>query len=51
MVKPEVKPEAATAIIELLMIGGKTPETCLAVNKLQDNKLKNCCIWLVIYLN
>jgi hypothetical protein len=24
----EVKPEAATAIIELLMMGGKTPETC-----------------------
>jgi len=32
-------------------MGGKTPETCLAVNKRQDNKLKNCCIWLVIYLN
>jgi hypothetical protein len=24
----KVKPEAATAIIELLMMGGKTPETC-----------------------
>jgi len=24
----EVKPEAATAVIELLMKGGKTPETC-----------------------
>jgi len=23
----------------------------LAVNKRQDNKLKNCCIRLVIYLN
>jgi hypothetical protein len=22
------KPEAATAVIELLMMGGKTPETC-----------------------
>jgi hypothetical protein len=22
-----------------------------AVNKPQDNRLKNCCIWLVIYLN
>jgi hypothetical protein len=31
--------------------GGKTPETCSAVNKRQDNKLENCCIWLVIYLN
>ena len=47
----KVKPEAATAAIELLMMGGKTPETCWAVNKRQDNKLENCCIWLVIYLN
>ena len=47
----KVKPEAATAVIELLMMGGKTPETCCAVNKRQDNKLENCCIWLVIYLN
>jgi hypothetical protein len=47
----KVKPEAVTAVIELLMMGGKTPETCWAVNKRQDNKLKNCCIWLVIYLN
>ena len=46
----KVKPEAATAIIELLMMGGKTPETCWAVNEGQDNKLENCCIWLVIYL-
>jgi len=47
----KVKPEAATAVIELLIMGGKTPETCWAVNKRQDNKLKNCCIRLVIYLN
>jgi len=47
----KVKPEAATAVIELLMMGGKTPETCWAVNKRQDNKLKNCCNRLVIYLN
>jgi hypothetical protein len=47
----KVKPEAATAVIELLMMGGKTPVTCWAVNKRQDNKLKNFCIWLVIYLN
>jgi hypothetical protein len=47
----KVKPEAATAVIELLMMGRKTPETCWAVNKGQDNKLKNCCIWLVIYFN
>jgi hypothetical protein len=47
----KVKPKAATAVIELLIMGGRTPETCWAVNKRQDNKLKNCCIWLVIYLN
>ena len=33
------------------MMGGRTPETCSAVNKRQDNKLENFCIWLVIYLN
>ena len=47
----KVKPEAATAVIELLMMGGKMAETCWAVNKRQDNKLENCCIWLMIYLN
>jgi hypothetical protein len=47
----KAKPKAATAIIELLMMGGKTPETCCAVNKRQDNKLENFCIWLVMYLN
>jgi len=31
--------------------GRENPETCWAVNKRQDNKLKNRCIWLVIYLN
>ena len=47
----KVKTQAATAVIEILMMGEKTPETCWAVNKRQDKKLKNCCIWLVIYLN
>ena len=47
----KVKPEVATEVIELLMMGGKTPETCWTVNKRQDNKLKNWCIRLVIYLN
>jgi hypothetical protein len=47
----KVKPEAPTGVIELLAMGGKTPETYWAVNKRQDNKLENCCIWLVIYLN
>ena len=31
--------------------GRATPETWWAVNKRKDNKLKNCCIRLVIYLN
>jgi len=47
----KVKPEAATAVIELMTMGGKTSETCGAVNKRQDNKLKNCCVRLMIYLN
>ena len=47
----KVKPEAATAVIELLIMGGKTPETCWAVNKRQNNKMKNFCIRLVIYFN
>jgi hypothetical protein len=29
----KVKPEAATAVIELLMMGWKTPKTCWTVNK------------------
>jgi hypothetical protein len=47
----KVKPEAATVVTEFLMMGGEMPETCWAVNKCQDNKLENCCIWMVIYLN
>jgi hypothetical protein len=47
----KVKPEAATAVIELPMMGGRTLETRWAANKHPDNKLENCCIWLVIYLN
>ena len=38
-------------VSELMMMGGKTPETRWAVNKHQDNKLENCCNCLVIYLN
>jgi hypothetical protein len=37
---PTVKREAATAVIELLMMGIRMPETCSAVNKRQDNKLE-----------
>jgi hypothetical protein len=47
----KVKPEVATAVIELLMMGGRKPKTCWAVNKRQDIKLKDCFIWFVIYLN
>jgi len=47
----KVEPDAATAVIELLMMGGRTPETCWAVNERRDSGLENCCIWLVIYLN
>jgi hypothetical protein len=42
-----VKPEAATAVVELLMKGVRTPETCWAVYKRQLINLRNCCIWLV----
>jgi hypothetical protein len=42
-----VKPEAATAVVELLMMGVRTPKTCSAVHKRQVIKLRNCCIWLV----
>jgi hypothetical protein len=31
----KVKPEAATAVVELLMMSVRTPETCWAVNKRQ----------------
>jgi hypothetical protein len=42
---------AATAVTELLMMGGENARIMMSLNKRQDNKLKNCCIWLVIYLN
>ena len=34
------KPEAATAVVELPMMGVMTSETCCASNKRQDNKLE-----------
>jgi hypothetical protein len=49
--RSEGKPEAATAVVELLMMGVRMPETCWAVNKRQVKYWRNCCIWLVIYLN
>ena len=36
----KVKPEAATAAVELLMMGVRTPETRWAVRKRQDSKLE-----------
>jgi len=41
---PTVKPETATAVVELLMIGVRKPETCWAVHKRQVINLRNCCI-------
>jgi hypothetical protein len=42
-----VKPEAATAVVEPLMMGVRMPETCRAVYKRQVINLRNCCIQLV----
>jgi hypothetical protein len=44
---PTVKPEAATAVVELLMMGMRMPEICRAGFKRQEINLKDCCIWLV----
>jgi len=41
---PMVKPEVATAVVELLMMGVRTPETCRAVHKRQVINLGNWCI-------
>jgi len=41
------KPEAATAVDKLLMMGMRMPETCWAVFKLQAINLRDWCIWLV----
>jgi len=41
---PKVKPEAAPAVVEVLMMVVRTPETCLAVHKRQVINLRNCCI-------
>ena len=41
------KPEAATAVHKLLMMGMRMPETCWAVFKRQAIKLRDWCIWLV----
>ena len=44
---PTVKPESATVVVELLMMGVRMPETCWAVNKSQVINWRDCCIWLV----
>jgi hypothetical protein len=44
------KPEAATAVDKLLMMGMRMPETCWAVFERRAIKLGDWCIWL-IYLN
>ena len=41
---PTVKPDAATTVVELLMMGARTPETCWAVHKHQVINVRNCCI-------
>jgi len=41
---PKLKPEAATAVVDLLMMGVRTPEICCAVNKRQLINWRNCCI-------
>ena len=41
------KPEAATAVVELLIMGIRVLETCWAVFKRQVINLRNFCIWLV----
>jgi hypothetical protein len=41
------KPEAATAVDKLLMMGIRMPETCWAVLKRQAIKLRDWCIWFV----
>ena len=41
------KPEAATAVYKLLMMGKRMPETCWAVFERRAINLRNWCIWLV----
>jgi hypothetical protein len=46
---PTVKPEAVNAVVELLMMGVRTPEAYCAVHKSKRQviNLKNYCSWLV----
>ena len=49
-----VKPEAAMAVFELLMMGGLSPETCWAIKKHWNNKfyctVASCWLFLWIYI-
>jgi hypothetical protein len=44
---PKVKSEAATAVVELLMMGMRMSKACCAVFKRQAINLRDLCIWLV----
>ena len=44
------KPEAATAVYKLLMMGMRMPETCWAVFKQWAINLRDWCIWLVWFI-
>jgi hypothetical protein len=46
---PTLKPEAATAVVELLMVGVRTPETCWAVHKRQVINLGFVVPWIFKY--
>jgi hypothetical protein len=48
---PAVKPDAATASIELLMMGVRKPETCSDVHKRKVINLKRFASSWLIYLN
>jgi len=41
------KPEAATAVYKLLMMGKRIPETCWAVFERRAINLRDFCVWLV----
>jgi hypothetical protein len=44
------KPETATAVYKLLMMGLRTPETCWVVFKRLTINLRDWCIWLVWFI-
>ena len=48
---PTVKPEAATALVELLMMGVRTPEACWAVHNVKQKTWEIVATSWLIYLN